>query len=164
MPPSSPSHDHTPGAALGGLRLAPPDCLFLALISSMLLHALLPVTRVIPRSCFWGCAALALVGVGLAQAAYLHMRRCGAPLEFGMVPPTLVTTGWYRRSRNPVYLGMLLLVAGEASMLGTLGALLPLPVFFLALHLYYIPAEERLLAQTFGAAWSTYAGRVRRWL
>ncbi len=146
------------------MRPEPPQWLLLSLISIVLLHVLLPVARVVPRECFWACAALALLGLGLAQMASLQMRRAGTPMEFSAMPATLLSDGCFRYTRNPMYLGMLLLLVGEASMLGTLGALLPLPVFFLLLQLHYVPAEERRLQIAFGSSWVDYRGRVRRWI
>jgi protein-S-isoprenylcysteine O-methyltransferase Ste14 len=59
---------------------------------------------------------------------------------------------------------MALLLAGEATMLGSVGAVLPLPFFLLAMHWWYVPAEERRLDELFGPAWQSYRRRVRRWL
>ena len=86
----------------------------------------------------------------------------------GMVPfseaTQLVTGGLYRFTRNPMYLGMLLILLGGALTLGTLGALLPVPLFPLVIQYRYIIPEEAFLLEIFGDDYRAYCQRVRRWL
>jgi protein-S-isoprenylcysteine O-methyltransferase Ste14 len=138
--------------------------LLLALVAMAALHLLVPIARIVPREAFWGGAAVALLGIALAHSAMREMLRAGTCTEFSGRPSALVSRGSFRLSRNPMYLGMVLLLAGEGAMLGSLGALLPLPVFLLAMHCWYVPAEERRLQALFGTAWDDYRGHVRRWL
>lgn len=77
---------------------------------------------------------------------------------------SLITTGVFRLSRNPIYLADLLLLAAFAVWLGN-----PLNVVFLAMFVWYIQRfqilpEERALAERFGASYAAYCARVRRWL
>lgn len=146
------------------LRCEPPQCLLLALIAMAALHLLLPIERLMPRDCFWGGAALALLGLLVARLAFGQMARADTCAEHDGRPTRLLTAGWFRLSRNPMYLGMALLLAGEATMLGSVGAVLPLPVFLLAMQWWYVPAEERRLEELFWSDWQAYRGRVRRWL
>ena len=160
----SPVPEKAPVAASSLLRCEPPQCLLLALLAMVVLHLLVPVERVMPRECFWGGAALSLVGIMLAQVALGQMLRAATCTEFDGRPTALLTAGCFGFSRNPMYLGMLLLLAGEATMLGSLGALLPLAGFLLAMQFRYIPAEERRLKEHFGPDWAAYRERVRRWI
>ncbi len=77
---------------------------------------------------------------------------------------TLVTTGFYRFSRNPMYLGLLCLLIGFACYLGSLSGFLLPPLFVWLMNTQQIIHEERVLAQTFGEAYRQYQQRVRRWL
>jgi protein-S-isoprenylcysteine O-methyltransferase Ste14 len=77
---------------------------------------------------------------------------------------TLVTGGWFRMTRNPMYLGLTLILAGVALIDGTLGALLPLPVFVGILHFRFIRAEEHFLEGIFGEQYRSYRMQVRRWI
>lgn len=77
---------------------------------------------------------------------------------------SLVTTGIYRISRNPMYLGFLLALVGWGAFLSNLAALLLLPAFVLYLNRFQIRPEERALSAKFGAAFDAYAASVRRWL
>lgn len=127
----------------------------------------LPAAQILPRGAAWLAAVvLAALGVALALAGVLAVWRAGTTLN-PLAPDKasrLVTTGIYRRTRNPMYLGMLLLLAGWAAWLGNAAALLGLPLFVLLLSGLQIEAEERALAARFGAAWTAYAARVRRWV
>ena len=86
----------------------------------------------------------------------------------GIVPfdpaTALVTGGLYRYTRNPMYLGMVLLLVGVAIALGSLGAWLPIPVFVWIIQARFIVGEERFLEQTFGESYVAYKRGVRRWL
>jgi len=76
----------------------------------------------------------------------------------------LVATGIYRASRNPMYLGMLLLLAAWSVFLGSAPALLALPAFVAWMNRFQIAPEERALRARFGDRFTSYERRVRRWL
>jgi protein-S-isoprenylcysteine O-methyltransferase Ste14 len=77
---------------------------------------------------------------------------------------TLVTTGAYRLSRNPMYLGMAAVLAGIGLLLGSLLPLLVVPTFAVVMDVVFIRPEERMLRDAFGDSYLSYARRVRRWL
>lgn len=77
---------------------------------------------------------------------------------------TLVRTGVYRISRNPMYAGLLCMLAGEAVALSTGWALLLLPAFVAYMNRFQIRPEERALRAKFGADYEAFAKSVRRWL
>jgi protein-S-isoprenylcysteine O-methyltransferase Ste14 len=77
---------------------------------------------------------------------------------------SLVTTGPYRLTRNPMYLSLLLYLLAWAVYLSSLPALLLLPVFVLYINQFQIKPEERVLSSLFGSEYAAYKGRVRRWL
>lgn len=104
-------------------------------------------------------ASLALTGRG-ARGLASH----GTTIYPNGQASALVTDGPYRYSRNPMYLGMALLVLGFALALGSVGALLGVPVFMLAVQWLFILPEERRLEGLFGEAYRGYCRRVRRWL
>lgn len=119
-----------------------------------------------PAGAFWPGAAL----LALGAAVYLHTAFWGFALRGGGSPapvaPTarLVVEGLHRRVRNPMYLGVLLMVAGQASMTwsGTLLAYAcALAVVF---HLFVVLYEEPTLRRQFGGEYEEYLRRVPRWL
>jgi protein-S-isoprenylcysteine O-methyltransferase Ste14 len=77
---------------------------------------------------------------------------------------TMVTSGIYRVTRNPMYLGFLLILAGWAIYLSNLLAFVFLPLFVLYMNRFQILPEERALGIKFSEAFTRYKRSVRRWL
>jgi protein-S-isoprenylcysteine O-methyltransferase Ste14 len=77
---------------------------------------------------------------------------------------TLVKGGVFQYSRNPMYLGMSLILIAWAISLSSLAALLLVPVFMLFISRFQIQPEERALATKFGDDFESYRQSVRRWL
>ncbi len=76
----------------------------------------------------------------------------------------LVVDGLYRVTRNPMYVGMALLLVGWCLHLGTLSAFISVPVFVFAMNELQIKPEERALTDKFGEQYQAYCGQVRRWV
>jgi protein-S-isoprenylcysteine O-methyltransferase Ste14 len=104
-------------------------------------------------------ALCALLGV----YAFARARTTVNPL-FPERARRLVCSGIYRRTRNPMYLGMLLMLLGWGLWLGNALSWLVLPLFVIVLDTLQIKPEERILRQRFGAEFDRYAAKVRRWV
>lgn len=104
----------------------------------------------------------ALVAV-LGVVSFRRARTTVNPLT-PQAASSLVTTGIYRFSRNPMYLGMLLLLAAFAVVLANAAALLVLPFFVVYMNRFQIAPEERALSAMFGPDFTAYTQRVRRWM
>jgi protein-S-isoprenylcysteine O-methyltransferase Ste14 len=76
----------------------------------------------------------------------------------------LVKSGIYRYTRNPMYLGLLLILLGWAVFLGNILAFIFLPAFIAYLNRFQIRPEEKALALMFGQDFANYRSKVRRWL
>lgn len=109
---------------------------------------------------------LAVTGIAVALAGVLAFRRAKTTVD-PRVPQqssSLVIVGIYRYSRNPMYLGFLLLLAAFACYLQSVVALAMLPLFVLYLNQFQIKPEERFLGQKFGQDFQVYMQQVRRWM
>jgi protein-S-isoprenylcysteine O-methyltransferase Ste14 len=105
-------------------------------------------------------------GVAVALAGVREFRRASTTVN-PMTPAAasaLVRCGIYRRTRNPMYLGMLLMLAGWAVWLASVAAGAVLPAFVLYMNRLQIEPEERALASRFGRDFEDYRRSVRRWL
>ena len=111
-------------------------------------------------------AVIALAGGATGLAGNLALRRARTtPNPFKpQDASSLVTTGIYRLTRNPMYLGLLLVLLGLASFLCSAFALLGPVAFVVYITRFQIVPEERVLLAKFGVAYSEYLARVRRWL
>ncbi len=77
---------------------------------------------------------------------------------------SLVSSGVYRFTRNPMYLGLSVTLLGWAMFLSNPLALLAVPLFVLYINRFQINPEERVLSSLFGAEYAAYKEKVRRWL
>jgi protein-S-isoprenylcysteine O-methyltransferase Ste14 len=104
-------------------------------------------------------AAIALAGV----AAFRASKTTVNPLTPG-ASSTIVSTGVYRFSRNPMYLGLFLVLAAWAVYLSNALAVLLLPAFVAYMNQFQIKPEERALLAKFGSCFLQYLAAVRRWV
>lgn len=114
----------------------------------------------------WCALAVMAVGVlieAVSVLAFLRARTTVTPLKPEKAS-TLVVSGLYHVSRNPMYLGMLILLIGWALWLANPAALILPPVFVLYLTVFQIKPEEAALSEKFGSDYEAYRGRVRRWI
>lgn len=145
-------------------RVVPPFWLLLALIASGVLHHFLPIAKLFEPPVTWLGVAPLGVGMVLIAKGFGAFRRAGTPVVPFSRSTTLVTSGVYRLTRNPMYLGLTLMLAGSAWMQGSIGAFAPLPLLVWILQSSFIRAEERLLEEIFGGEYLRYKSAVCRWL
>ena len=145
-------------------RLPPLLLVLLLTIAMLVLDRVLPLFRIHnPALVYLGVGLVSLgVLIVLASAGLFRLRKTTLN-PFGE-PAAVVQDGFYRFSRNPMYLGMLLVLAGIAIWLGNFLALLFAPVFVAIMSRYYIAREEQILDARFGDAYRAYCRRVRRWI
>ena len=128
------------------------------------LDRLMPIASLFRAPWHWIGLAPAGAGILLALWAAAGFIRAGTPLEPYKEASALVTSGPYRLSRNPIYLGMALLLLGFWLWLGSLSPGLVLPGFVIAIERRFIRREEAHLEERFGASFRSYRASVRRWL
>jgi protein-S-isoprenylcysteine O-methyltransferase Ste14 len=151
-----------------GLELKVPPPVVAALVAMLMwlaawavpaLRFEMPGRRVIA-----GCVALAGVAVSIAGVmSFRRARTTVNPLKPESAS-SLVVSGVYRISRNPMYVGMLLVLLAWAVWLANVMALVIAPGFLLYMNRFQIGPEENALAKMFGEEYAAYRSRVRRWL
>jgi protein-S-isoprenylcysteine O-methyltransferase Ste14 len=146
-------------------KIPPP---VVGLLCALAMWALAPAWRwnnVLPLH---GALGLSLVGTGLAfdllgLLAFRRAKTTVNPLQPGKAS-SLVASGVYRITRNPMYVGMALVLCGWAVLLAALPAALG-PVLFVAfITRFQIVPEERFMAAKFGDDYTRFCQQVRRWL
>ncbi len=99
----------------------------------------------------------------ISVAAFFRERTTINPLD-----PTqaqaLVTTGLYRFTRNPMYLGLAVMLCGGAFLLSNFAAFVAPSIFVVAMTILQIKPEETALREKFGTAYDAYCERTRRWI
>jgi len=142
-----------------------PPVLFLgALLIQGAAHAFVPSAQVIPSS--WDLLGVLIVigGFAVVVVADQQFKRAGTTVKPFEDSTALVTSGVFTISRNPMYLGMVVMLFGVAIGLGSLVSLAVPLAFAWMLSVRFIRPEERRLAQLFGEQYNEYQRRVRRWL
>ena len=145
-------------------RLIPQVYLLLSLIAMALLQIFFPVYQYVEAPDVYAGIIPVLFGITVSALSAGLFKKLDTGIEPFSEATTLVTSGFYRFSRNPMYVGMLLMVSGFAFLMGSLGALLPLPVFALIIHKHFVLAEECVLEANFGQQYLDYKAQVRRWI
>lgn len=148
------------------LKLPPPLVGAIVAVSMYLAAWLIPDAALTLPGRLVVCWLLVLAGIGVDLAGLHAFRRARTTIN-PMRPhatSTLVTSGIYRFTRNPMYLGMLLLLLAWAVWLSSLLALLITAAYVVYLNRFQITPEERALASRFGQDYADYRKRVRRWL
>ena len=144
----------------------PPVALVVLFALVMWLVALWLPPVALPAVCGQALAVvLAGAGLAVALAGVLAFRRASTTVDPRVPQQTssLVIRGIYRYSRNPMYLGFLLLLAALACYLMSAAAMVLLPLFVLYMNRWQIVPEERYLLEKFGAEYQAYTKQVRRW-
>jgi len=139
------------------------------LVGAFLL-SMIPVTIVCPGSPMfpdpfqWAGLIVAAIGLWFLKKGHGTFLSEKTEIHTFREPTRLVTTGIYKVTRNPMYLGFLLILLGVAMCTNeTLNVLFAL-AFFLTAQFWYIPVEERNALNTLGQAYEDYKNRVRRWI
>jgi protein-S-isoprenylcysteine O-methyltransferase Ste14 len=109
-------------------------------------------------------AFMVIGGLFFVIVAVRHMRRHRTTVLPRSDASELVTTGIFGKSRNPIYLGFVLILAGVSLWIGSILGLILVPVLVIVLSRRFIEGEEAHLRSVFGEAFERYAESTRRWL
>lgn len=148
------------------LRIPPPVVMLLTGILMRLASSVMPALAFPIPARVALAVALAVAGFVVASVAFFSFRRVRTTVDPRKPDEAtnLVAAGLYKVTRNPMYLGLLLILTGWAIFLANAMAFVFLPVFVLYLNRFQIEPEERALALKFGAQYAAYRAKVRRWL
>ncbi len=146
------------------LLLLPPIVVLMSVGMMFLLHVEVPIAQLLPQPINWAGFVLVVVGFGIANWHARLFRRIGTNINTFGEPGKLTTEGLFRRTRNPMYLGMTVLLTGVACILGSISTIAGPLAFFILANYWYIPLEERAMALKFGSEYSEYQRSVPRWL
>ena len=108
--------------------------------------------------------ALILIGAALDVITDQQFKRRQTTIKPFEPSRALVTDGLFRFSRNPMYLGMMVILAGLGICLATLPPLVVIPLFGWWITVRFIAVEEQHLAEQFGDAYTAYCAQARRWI
>jgi protein-S-isoprenylcysteine O-methyltransferase Ste14 len=145
--------------------IRPPIAWAVAVLAALALNWLMPlpfVPAAVPAG--WVGAMVFALALALVAWAIATVTRAGSNVPTSLPTTTIVGTGPYRFTRNPIYLGMVLGLISLAIALNSLWPLLMLVPFALVIHYGVVVREEAYLERKFGDVYRRYRARVRRWL
>ncbi len=143
-----------------------------------------PLQAIICAACMWSIASIfpslnfsfglqqslailiCLIGIGidlLSVGLFARVKTTVSPFSPDKTS-SLVTSGMYQYTRNPMYFGMLLILTGIAIWLGNIASFIMLPIFVWFITNLQIIPEEQILIEKFGEEYGDYMMRVRRWI
>ncbi len=146
--------------------IPPPVALLISIALAYALSIWWPIADIAFLGRIWAASLLIAAGLGLMLAAAWALWR--AHTTINPIHPErsryLVTSGIYRFTRNPIYLGDALILAGVVFWLGNAFSLLVIAAFVVFLDQVQITTEEKALQGVFGEDYTDYRARTRRWV
>ena len=148
------------------LKIPPPAIAVLVAVAMWGLSLVTSPLQVPAVVRLWAALAIAVVGLGFSAAGVISFRRAKTTLNPTKPQSTssLVCSGIYAVTRNPMYVGLLFVLVALTVFLSSAWALLGPAAYFLYIGRFQIAPEERALTALFGAEYAAYLSKVRRWL
>ena len=147
-----------------GKRTMPPTYFLVSLVALAAVHYWIPVVRLIPYPWNLLGALPILLGIGLNLSADRLFKSFKTTVKPFQESSAVITTGVFGWTRNPMYLGMVLILLGIGWIAGSATALVPWAVFGVLMDRVFIRAEESMLAARFPEKWQEYSSQTRRWV
>lgn len=144
--------------------LLPPFWFLAAIGLQIILHTWLPGYRYSSLPMALVGVALMIAGILLVLGAARAFRSAGTPIKPFSPSTSLIRSGAYRFTRNPMYLGMLSMLCGSSLALQSVSTLSVIPLFFILIDRGYVEGEETFLLGVFGEEYRELQRSVPRWL
>jgi protein-S-isoprenylcysteine O-methyltransferase Ste14 len=145
-------------------RIPPPVYFLVAVIIMIVLNLFVPIGRWLHYPWrYFGIVIIAL-GFSLSLGSGIFFRKLGTNPRPGSRANFIVTSGPFKYTRNPIYLGLITMLIGISILLGTFSPLIPIPILFMILHTQFVLREERWMEEWFGESYLEYKSKTPRWL
>jgi len=141
-----------------------PPLLYVAALAAMLVLRWLWPLPILGGGAFWPAIALVVLGVGILVWGRRTLVAGGTKVDPTLPSTAVVTSGPYRISRNPLYVGLAIVYLGLTLAFDVWWGIALLVLVLLVMHLGVIQREERYLERKFGDAYRQYRSAVRRYL
>lgn len=145
-------------------KFIPPSYFIVLFSLAVVSHFVFPVMKILHAPYTYSGFILIIFGFIMAIWADFLFKKRGITIQPYGIPTSLVTTGPFSISRQPIYLGMTTILLGETILLGSLFTFIFPVVFVFLMNMIYIPVEEKNLEAAFGEKYLDYKKKVRRWI
>ena len=145
-------------------KILPPTHFYIYLVISILLHYAIPIIQVFNYPYYLIGFLFFIIGTGLNIWADILLKKQKPTVKPYEKPTTLIETGAFKISRNPMYLGLAVILFGAGFILGSATSFVGVILFVAAMEIAFIPQEEKTLLEQFGEKYQVYKKKVRRWI
>jgi protein-S-isoprenylcysteine O-methyltransferase Ste14 len=145
-------------------KILPPTFLLFAIIIVVLLYYLYPLKLILIYPWYILGILPIIFGISINLIADQIFKSRNTTVKLYEQSSTLITTGVFKFTRNPMYLGFVSILLGITIMMGALTPLFVVPLFALFVDRYCIRIEEKMLEEKFGEEWEDYKAKTRRWI
>ena len=142
----------------------PPIVALMFIVIAYVLGRFVPLSVPAPVMVRYAGLFLTFIGFLLGIGAFLEFRKARTTVDPHGSSKQVVTSGIYRFTRNPIYLGFLLMVIGLPLNSGFYWGIVMAPFYVLLMNRLVIQHEEAYLEKKFGKTYTSYKAQVRRWL
>ena len=142
----------------------PPTYFWSAVVLMVALHFVCPIKQIISGIYRYLGAVLVVAGFWFNMWADLAFKKFKTTVKPFKQSNALITSGLFKITRHPMYVGMVFALLGLFVVLGSLTPIIVVPVFVIVITVRFILPEERDLERQFKDAYLDYRKRVRRWL
>jgi protein-S-isoprenylcysteine O-methyltransferase Ste14 len=146
------------------VKIPPPVLASLHILAAFVLNRIFPLHLPFAYILLFVGWLFVLLGLVLAFAGVRELMKARTSIDPHGSVFTIVTSGPYRFTRNPIYLGFVCMLIGFPMSFGTWWGVILAPVFILLMNTLVIQHEEAYLEKKFGDEYTSFKSRVRRWL
>ena len=145
-------------------RVLPPTYFYITLLFVAILYLIFPIKTIIDFPVNLTGLIPGIAGAVLNIITDKEFKKANTTVKPFEKPSSLITKGAFQISRNPMYLGMVLILIGASMISGTLSPFFVIPPFIIFIQIVFINEEEKILEAEFGDDWENYKTKVRRWI
>jgi len=145
-------------------KIPPPIYFLVGIIAIVLFNSFAPGGRWLDYPWRYLGIIIIVLGFSLSLGAGILFRTLGTNPIPGTQATVLVTTGPFRFTRNPMYLGLITILAGISILLVSFSPLIVIPIFSWILHTQFVLREEKWMEAWFGKSYLEYKSKTPRWL
>ncbi len=145
-------------------KINPPLLYQCAILLMVVFHLLFPIAKIIPFPFNLVGVSVFILGAWIALRAKRLFQQTNTPIKPTASPILLHKNGFFRFTRNPMYLGITIALVGIAILLGSIITFVFPLLFLLIMNFVFIPHEEKLLQSAFGEQFVEYKNDVPRWI
>ena len=146
------------------IKNIPPTYLFISIVIIGIIYFLFPSFELIKYPFNLIGIIFILLGGILSGKSAKTLKKHNAPINLEDKSTTVVQAGFYKYSRNPMYLGMTLLLVGLSILSKNILSFIAPVFFWLVVNFKFIPAEEKKMESSLGKEYLDYKSNVTKWV